>query len=136
MPHGILLKLSYPPSSSPLHTHYCKRPHTARMFEDYMFGCVTVRAVELITQVLWLLKFLQKKFCCCHLYGRFTIGRFSPSLIHFYVDLMGNLGYINEHFEKFCSILTYHLFGKWQAVLHMMCLHSNLRNLNSFRAYE
>ena len=61
----------------------------ARIFEAFIFDCVSVRAVELLTQVLWLLKFLQKKFWFSHLYVRSTINRFFPSSIHFLADLMG-----------------------------------------------
>ena len=64
-------------------------PYAARIFETYISGCVTVRAVELLKQVLWLLKFLQKKFWCSNLHVRSAIDQFSPRSIHFLVDLVG-----------------------------------------------
>ena len=59
------------------------------IFEAYIFGCVSVRAVELLTQVLWILKFLHKKSWWSRLHVRSAIDRFSHSLIHLLVDLMG-----------------------------------------------
>ena len=87
MVHDILLKLSYscPP---PSHTHLHNRPHTAQNSEAYIFACVNVRTLELLTQALWLIKFLQKKYRCSHLHVRSTIDRFSQSLIHLLVDLI------------------------------------------------
>ena len=61
----------------------------ARIFEAYILGCITVSAIELLTQVVWLLKFLQKKFWCSDLHVRSAIDRFSPHSIHFLVNLMG-----------------------------------------------
>ena len=61
----------------------------ARIFEAYIFGCVSVRALELLTQVLWLLKFLQKKSWWSCLHVRSAIDRFAQSLIHLLVNLMG-----------------------------------------------
>ena len=47
----VLLNLLYPSSlSSPSSLHY--RPNTARILEAYIFGCVSVRSVELLTQIL------------------------------------------------------------------------------------
>ena len=60
----------------------------ARIFKAYIFGCVTVRAVELLTQVFWLRKFLQKKSWCSCLQVRFAIELFSQSLIYLLVDLV------------------------------------------------
>ena len=52
MSHDILLKLSYSsPSSQPCQHN---RAHKAIIFEAYIFVCVGVRALELLTQVLWL----------------------------------------------------------------------------------
>ena len=61
----------------------------ARIFKAYSFGCVTVRALELLKQVLWLLKFLQKKSWWSYLHVRSAIDRFAQSLIHLLVDLTG-----------------------------------------------
>ena len=87
MPYDILVRLSYssppPPSPSPLHTHQHNQLHVAIIFETYVFGCVSVRAVELLTQVLWLLKFLQTKSWCSHLHVRSAITRFSQSFESF-----------------------------------------------------
>ena len=47
-----------------------QQAHTARNFKAYTFVCVNVRTLELLTQVLWLLKFLQNKCCCFHLHVR------------------------------------------------------------------
>ena len=58
----------------------------ARIFEANIFGCVRVRAVELLMQVLWLLK---KKLWCSSLHVRSAIDQFSQSLIHLLVNLMG-----------------------------------------------
>ena len=60
----------------------------ARNFEVHIFSCVNVRAVELLTQVLWLLKFLQKKSWWFHLHVRSAIDQFSQSLFHLLVHLM------------------------------------------------
>ena len=48
----VLLNLLYPSSlSSPSPSlHY--RPNTARILEVYIFGCVSVRSVELLMQIL------------------------------------------------------------------------------------
>ena len=64
-------------------------PIQPEIFEAYIFACVNVRALELLTQVLWLLKFLQKKSWCSHFHMRSAIDRFSQSLIHLLVHLMG-----------------------------------------------
>ena len=56
------------------------------MVEAYIFGYVSVRALEL--QVLQLLKFLQESWWSC-LHVRSTIDRFSQSVIHLLVNLMG-----------------------------------------------
>ena len=61
----------------------------ARIFEGYIFGCVSVRALELLTQVLWQLKFLQKKSWWSCLHVRSAIDRFAQSLIHLFVNFMG-----------------------------------------------
>ena len=61
----------------------------ARIFEAYIVGCVSVRALELLTQVLWLLKFLQKESWRSCLHVRSAIDRFSQSLIHLLVNLVG-----------------------------------------------
>ena len=61
----------------------------ARIFEAYMFGCVSVSAVELLMYVLWLLRFLQKNIWCSSLHVRSGIDQFSQSLIHLLVNLMG-----------------------------------------------
>ena len=61
----------------------------ARIFKAYIVGCVSVRALEFLTQVLWLLKFLQKESWLFCLHVRSAIDRFSQSLIHFLVNLMG-----------------------------------------------
>ena len=84
----------------------------ARNFEAYIFGCVSVRALELLTQVLWLLKFLQKESWWSCLHVRSDIYRFTQSLIHLLVNLMGQSLYIKKHFEQFCLILTCRLFVK------------------------
>ena len=63
--------------------------HTARIFEAYIFGCVGGRALKVLTQVLWLLKFLRKKYWWSCLHVRSAIDRFAQSLIHFLVNLMG-----------------------------------------------
>ena len=60
-----------------------------RIFEPYFVGCINVRALELLTQVLWLLKFLQKESWQFCLLVRSAIDRFSQSLIHLLVNLMG-----------------------------------------------
>ena len=60
----------------------------ARIFKAYIFDCVSVKALELLTQVLWLLKFLQKKSWWSCLQVRSAIDRFSQSLIHLLVNLM------------------------------------------------
>ena len=49
----------------------------------YIFS---IRAIELLTQVLWLLKFLQK---ISRLHVRFVIDQVSQSLIRLFVHLMG-----------------------------------------------
>ena len=54
-----------------------------------MFGCVSVSALELLTQVLWLLKFLETKSWCSRLHVRSSLDRFSQRLIHLLVNLMG-----------------------------------------------
>ena len=54
---------------------------TGRTWPAYIFDCVSIKAVELLAQVLWLLKFLQKKSWCSHLHVRSAIDRFSQSLI-------------------------------------------------------
>ena len=46
------------PSPSPSQPHLHNWLHTARAFQAYIFGCVSVRALELLTQALWLLEFL------------------------------------------------------------------------------
>ena len=61
----------------------------ARNFEAYIFICVNVSSLELLTQVLWLLKLLQKKSWFFHLHVRSAIDRFSQSLIHLLVNFMG-----------------------------------------------
>ena len=61
----------------------------ARILEAYIFVYVSVRTVELLLQVLWLLKFLQKKTWCSCLHIRSAIDQFSQSLIHLFVHLMG-----------------------------------------------
>ena len=61
----------------------------AKFFKAYIFICVNVRTLELLTLVLWLLKFLQKKSWCSHLHVRSAIDRFSQSLIHLLVNFMG-----------------------------------------------
>ena len=61
----------------------------AKNFEAYIFACVNVKTLKLLMQILWLQKFLQKKSWCSHLYVRSAIDRFSQSLIHLFVDLMG-----------------------------------------------
>ena len=38
---------------------------------------------------------------------------------------------INKHFEKFCWIQACHFFGKWQVMLHQMCLQINVAYSNS-----
>ena len=52
------LKLSYSSTSStpPSPSQPCQRnwPNMARIFEAYIFACVYIRALELLTQVLWL----------------------------------------------------------------------------------
>ena len=63
--------------------------HTARNFEAYIFGCVSVRVLGLLMQVLWLLKFLQKSWWSC-LRVKSAIDQFTQSLNHFLVDLMGH----------------------------------------------
>ena len=60
----------------------------AKIFEAYIFGFVNVRALELLTQVLWLLKFLQKKSWWSCLHVRSATDQFSQSLIHLLVNLM------------------------------------------------
>ena len=54
----MLLKLSYSSTSStpPSPSQPCQRnwPHMARIFEAYIFACIYIRALELLTQVLWL----------------------------------------------------------------------------------
>ena len=57
----------------------------------YILDCVSIRAVELLAQVLWLMKFLQKKSWCSHLHVISAIDRFSQSLIHWLVDHMGRV---------------------------------------------
>ena len=90
MSHDILLKLSYSsPSPSPSQPCYRNRAHTARIFEAYIVGCVSVRALEFLTQVLWVLKFPQKESWRSCLHVRSAIDRFAQSLIHLLVDLMG-----------------------------------------------
>ena len=110
--HGILLKLSY--SSLPLLLLLCIYLSTTGPIlpEVHIFACVNVRVLELLTQVLWLLKVLQKKSWWSCLHVRFAIVRFSHSLIHLLVDLMGQ-SLIYKHFKKFCLVLTCSLFGKW-----------------------
>ena len=61
----------------------------ARILEVYVFGCVSVRAIELLMQVLWLLKFLQKKSWCSSLHVKFAIDQFSQSLIYLLVHFVG-----------------------------------------------
>ena len=58
-------------------------------FEAYIFGCIGVRTVELATQVLWLLKFLQRKPWISSLLVRAAIRRLSQSLNHLLVDFKG-----------------------------------------------
>ena len=60
----------------------------ARTFKAYTFGLVSVKALELLTQALWLLELLQKKSWCSHLHVRSPIDRCSQSLIHLLVNLM------------------------------------------------
>ena len=69
--------------------HIQKMAHAAQIFQAYTFGYVSVRVIELLAQVLWLLKFLQKKCWCSHLHVRSAIGQFSQSLIHLLVDFIG-----------------------------------------------
>ena len=71
----------------------------ARIFEAYIFGCVSVRALELLTQVLRLLKFLQKKSWWPCLHVRSTIDRIAQSLIHLLVNLMGQSLIYKKHFK-------------------------------------
>ena len=60
-----------------------------KIFESYIIGCcISAGDIELLTQVLWLLKFLQKKSWCLRLHVRATIDGFSQSMIHLLVDLM------------------------------------------------
>ena len=40
----------------------------ARNFEAYIFACVYVSAIELLAQVLWLQKVVQKKSRCSYLH--------------------------------------------------------------------
>ena len=61
----------------------------ARIFKAYFFGCVSVRALDILTQVVWLLKFLHKKSWWSCLRLRSTIDRFAQSLIQLLVNLMG-----------------------------------------------
>ena len=91
MPHDILLKLLYssPPSPSPSQPRSRNRVHTARNFKAYIVGCVSVRVLEFLTQVLWLLKFLQKESWRSCLHVRSAIDRFAQSLIHLRVNLVG-----------------------------------------------
>ena len=79
----------------------------ARIFEGYIEGCVSARVLELLMQVLLLLKF-ESWLSCLHV--RSAIDRFSQSLIHLLVNLVGQ--YINKNFEQFCSILTCHFSVK------------------------
>ena len=61
----------------------------ARIFEAYIVGCVSVRALELLMQVSWLLKILQKESWQSCLHVRSAIDRFSQCLIHLLVNLVG-----------------------------------------------
>ena len=72
----------------------------ARTFKAYIFGCVSVRALELLTQALWLLEFLQKKSRCSHLHVRSPIDRFSQSLIHLFVDVIGQSWIYKQTFQE------------------------------------
>ena len=60
----------------------------ARIFEAYIVGCVSVRALKFLTQVLWLLNFLQKESWQSCLHVRSAIDRFAQSLIHLLVNLV------------------------------------------------
>ena len=42
----------------------------AKFFEAYTFVYVSVKAMKLLTQILWLLKFLQKISFCSYLHVR------------------------------------------------------------------
>ena len=86
MPYDILLKLAFSSLlhlSSSLSYSLTQQAAHDHIFEVYTFGCVSIRALELLIQVLWLLKFPQKKFCCSHLHVRSAIVQFSQSLIIF-----------------------------------------------------
>ena len=52
------------------------------------FGCVSDRVVELLTQVLWLLKFLEKKSWCSRLHVQSATDLFSQNLVYLLVHLM------------------------------------------------
>ena len=72
----------------------------ARIFEAYIFGWVSVRAVTLLMQVLYLMKFLQKKSWCSCLHVRSAIDQLSESLIYWLVDLMGQSMIYTQTFQK------------------------------------
>ena len=59
--------------------------HVARIFEDNIFGGVSISTIELVKQVLWLLDFLQKllvfEFACY--YCNINV------LLHLLVHLIG-----------------------------------------------
>ena len=57
--------------------------------EAYIFGCIGVRTVELATQVLSLLKFLQRKPWSSSLLVRAAIRQLSQSLNHLLLDFKG-----------------------------------------------
>ena len=61
----------------------------AKNFEAYIFGYVSVSALELLTQVLWVLNFIQKESWWSFLHVRSAIDRFTQSLIHLLVNVMG-----------------------------------------------
>ena len=112
MIHDILLKLA----CSPLLTCIFIT-HMDITFEAYIFGCVSIRAVELLTQVLWLLKFLQKNlgvlvcmwdpsYVC-----RLIFSKFDSFACASHGTIFDIVYKTNSYFEKFSSILTWCLFG-------------------------
>ena len=99
-------------------------------FKAYIFGWVSVRALELLTQVLWLLieEILAFLFAC-EIHHRLVLSEFESSACACHTTIFGC---INKHFKKFCSILICRSSGKWQVILHITRFQINVTYVNSF----